>query len=188
MARRNHGRQNVPRRMTDWVAAGAVPTALVSVPDTMSRVVLAQTLTEGSPAIGTVVRIRGGIHLEIAGETTVPMLSIFGVGIGLFDDRAFAVADAVGLPRPLDDADDEKWMWYHTGYLGMGPAISDANVFEISASIGRKTSVDLVVDSKAMRKWDENQTLAWVVEAQNIDGTPTEIDVAAYGRMLIKLA
>ncbi len=147
-------------------------------------------ITEGSVslALGTIVRIRGHVHIELAAETAADVLTTYGVGIGLFDDRAFAVSNAAGLPKPILDADDEKWMWLAYGSLGVGPSITDAVITDVSNGTGRRVAVDLVVDSKAMRKWDENQTLAWVVQNDNIDGTPTELDVTAFGRLLVKLA
>jgi hypothetical protein len=56
-----------------------------------------------------------------------------------------------------------------------------------SDGTARRLAVDIVVDSKAMRIWHENQTFAWVVENELVDGTSTEIDVAAIGRLLLKL-
>ena len=143
-------------------------------------------IAEGAVAPGTIVRIRGCVHIEIAVETAAAVLQIFGIGIGLFDDRAFAVANAAGLPKPLLDADDEKWMWFHCGFVGQGPDLA-AEVTNESNGTGRTIGVDLMVDSKAMRKWDENQTLAWVLENEPVDGAATELDVAVFGRMLVKL-
>ena len=159
---------------------------MVSVPAGATRVIANVTVTEGIAFAPTIVRIRGCIHLEIATETAAVALQAVGVGIGLFDDRAFAVSNAAGLPKPLLDADDEKWMWYWCGYLGQGPDLV-GQVSAESDGTGRRMAVDLVVDCKAMRKWDENQTLAWVLENEDVDGTSTEIDAAAFGRLLVKM-
>ena len=187
MARR-FGRPQVRsvRRSTDWQFAGGLPSALTSVPSAATRVINSVAITEGTGQPGTIVRIRGCVHLEIAVETAAPVLQMYGVGIGLFDDRAFAVANAAGLPKPLTDTDDEKWMWFHCGFIGSGPPLAFEPDPE-SEGTGRVLSVDLIVDSKAMRKWDENQTLAWVVENEPIDGTATEIDAVGFGRQLLKL-
>jgi len=191
MARRTFGRPaRAARRRTDWFFASAQPSTLVSVPDGGTRVAGSIAITEGSIslALGTIVRIRGVVHIELAAETAADVLTAYGVGIGLFDDRAFAVANAAGLPKPILDADDEKWMWISYGHLGVGPSITDAVITDVSNGTGRRVAVDIEVDSKAMRKWDENQTLAWVVQNDNVDGTPTELDVTVFGRMLLKLA
>ena len=176
-----------PRRQTDWITAAAQPTGMTNVPDGATRVVGAVALSEGTISSNTIVRIRGCAHIEIAEATAAAVLQSFGLGIGLFDDRAFAVANAAGLPKPLLDADDEKWMWYHCGYVGQGPDLA-VQITTESDGTGRRIGVDLEVDCKAMRKWDENMTLAWVCQNANIAGAATEIDVNVFGRMLIKLS
>ncbi len=125
------------------------------------------------------------VHLELAAETANAVLQHVGIGCGLFDDRAFAVANAAGLPKPILDADDEKRMWWHNVFIGDGPATT--STAPEADGTARRLSVDIPVDSKAMRKWDENQTFAWVVQNDNIDGTATEVDVGIFGRMLLKL-
>ncbi len=190
MAGRRFGRSTVraQRRRTDWQHASGQAGALISVPAGATRVFQSIGVTEGAIAsLGTIVRIRGCIHIELATETAAVTLQQVGVGIGLFDDRAFAVANAAGLPKPLLDADDEKWMWYWCGHLGSGPNLAAGPEAE-SNGTGRRVAVDLIVDCKAMRKWDENQTLAWVIENEDVDGTSTEVDVSGFGRMLIKHA
>ncbi len=180
MANRRFGRPSVraPRRKTDWQFGIAAPGALASIPIDSKRVVTSVGIGEGGVPPGTIVRFRGCIHLELAAETGAAMLTSYAVGIGLFDDRAFAVANAAGLPGPLTDADDEKWMWFHCGYLGAGPQLGiTTDLVQESDGTGRRIADDVIIDSKAMRKWDENQTLALVVEQINIDGTATEINV-----------
>ncbi len=115
MARRNFGRPGVraPRRKTDWIFASGIPSALVSVPTNSTRVVGSIGVAEGTSPPGTIVRIRGCAHLELAAETGAAMLTAYAIGIALVDDRAFAIANAAGLPSPISDADDEKWMWFH---------------------------------------------------------------------------
>ena len=112
-------------------------------------------------------------------------MHLYGVGLGLFDDRAIAVGPSA-LPEPIDDADDEKWMWIKYGWIGVGPNLASGSIPE-SDGTGRLIAHSLDVDSKAMRKWDENQTLAWVVQNVTIDGAATEIDAVVMARMLLKL-
>ncbi len=187
MPNRRVGRPRVARRMTDWIAGAASPPSIVSVPDGATRVITGVVVTEGAQACGTIIRIRGCIHVEIAMETIAPVLQQVGLGIGLFDDRAFAVANAAGFPKPLLDADDEKWMWWQCVHIGMGPNISDTDVRDASVGTGRNIAADFVVDSKAMRKWDENQTLALVVENELCQGIATEVEVCYMSRVLVKL-
>ncbi len=79
-------------------------------------------------------------------------------------------------------------MWWNCGFIGNGPLLSGPSIESESEGTGRRVAVDIEVDSKAMRKWDENMTLAWIVENEPADGTATEIEVITMGRMLIKLA
>ena len=178
----------VQRRKTDWTFATGQPGVLVSVPDNTTRVIGSVFLVEGGISSNTIVRIRGAVHIELAAETAADTLQAYGVGVALFDDRAFAIANAAGLPKPILDADDEKWMWLSYGYLGVGPAITDVVITDVSNGTGRRVAVDLTIDSKAMRKWDENQTLAWVLQNDSVDGAATEIEAAVFARMLLKLA
>ena len=180
------GRRSGPRRMTDWIFATGIPVGLVSVPDATQRVIGSVAIAEGGVKPGTIVRIRGTIHLELAAETAADTLQSYGVGVGLFDDRALAVSSSagVGLPEPIGDADDEKWMWIHYGFLGLGPGYAATAE---SDGTGRRGTIDIEVDTKAMRKWDENQTLVWLVQSQVIDGAATEIDAVVMARMLLKL-
>ncbi len=140
---------------------------------------------EGAGLPGTLVRIRGNVHIEIAAETAADVSILYGVGVGLFDDRALAVspAAAVGLPRPVNDADSEKWMWIEYGFLGVGPSLGVTDLS--SDGTGRRIAIDIPVDSKAKRKWDENLTLVWLVENVAVEGTATELDAAVMARMLI---
>ncbi len=187
MARRRFGRpgRGIARRSTDWQFATGVPSGLISVASGAQAVLGSVAIGEGAGLPGTLVRIRGNVHIEIAAETAAQTMQLFGVGVGLFDDRALAVspAAAVGLPRPVSDTDSEKWMWIDFGFLGtydLGFALPNEG-----DGTGRRLSIDIPVDSKAKRKWDENLTLVWLCENLAIDGAATELDVAVMGRMLI---
>ena len=186
--RRGRSFTRTKRRLTDWMRATTDFSALGSVASGAQLVASSVSVAEGGiGVIGTIVRIRGCIHLELATETAAATLQEVGIGIALVDDRALAVSTSAGagLPQPIDDEDFEDWMWWWCGYLGNGPALA-ATVSPISDGTGRRVAMELVVDSKAMRKWDENQTLVWIVQNKLIDGTATEVDVAMHGRMLLK--
>ncbi len=179
--------QRVQRRPTDWHRASADFTALGSVVSGAQLVVSTVAITEGSVGpVGTIIRIRGCIHLEIAAETAAQTLQEYGIGIALVDDRALAVSSAAGagLPQPIDDEDFEDWMWWNCGYLGVYDLA--LAIPEESNGTGRRLAADLVIDSKAMRKWDENQSLVVLVQNRLIDGAATEIDVVMHARMLLK--
>ena len=184
----NRGRSFVrrTRRATNWITGASDFTALGSVTLGAQLVAAVVTLTEGSTEVPTIIRIRGTIHLELAAETAADTLQEVGVGIALVDDRALAVSASagVGLPQPIDDEDFEGWMWWRALYLGTSGLAFTAN--PESDGTGRRIAADIEVDSKAMRKWDENQTLVYIVQNKPIDGTATEVDVALHARVLIK--
>ncbi len=185
MAKRRFARPLTRKRMTDWVFGAAVPTGLVSIASGAQAIIGSVVSGEGSIPPGTIVRIRGSVHIELAAETANSTLICYGVACGLFDDRAVAVSPGagVGLPEPLGDADDEKWMWIKYGYLGDGPAIT--STAPESDGTARRLSVDIEVDCKAKRKWDENQQLVWLVQNAPVDGTATELDACVMARMLL---
>ncbi len=174
------------RRTTDWKFATGVPTGLISIADGVQASLGSVAISEGGSTPGTIVRIRGNLHIVLATETAASVLILWGAGVGLFDDRALAASPGAGagLPEPIDDADDEKWMWIDYGFIGNGPNLAGAPEVE-SEGTGRKIVFDIPIDSKAKRKWDENQTLVWLGENQLVDGAATEIDAAVMARMLI---
>ena len=187
MANSRRGRRftGSARRSTDWQFATGVPSALVSVASGVQAVLGTVAIGEGASLPGTLVRIRGVVHVELAAETANATLILAGIGVGLFDDRALAVSSAagVGIPRPVNDADSEKWMWIEYAYLGDGPVIT--STAPESDGTARRLSVDIPIDSKAKRKWDENLTLVWICENVPVDGVATELDVSVMARMLI---
>ncbi len=186
--RRGRPQARAPRRATDWQAAAAVPTTRVSVVTDVNTPIAAITVEEGGPPPGTIVRIRGCLHVATATATGAAFLSLWACGIGLFDDRAVAVALGAGLPRPLNDADDESWMWWNCGYIGLGPnGLTGISGVDMSVGTGFDLTMQVPVESKAMRKWEENKQLVWIMEQTTVEGTATELDAVAFGRMLIKL-
>jgi hypothetical protein len=104
-------------------------------------------IAEGAGPPGTIVRIRANIHIELAVETAAATLQAWGIGVGLFDDRALAASTGAGngLPSPLDDADDEKWMWIQYGFLGTSTLAAAGTEGD---GTGRRLSVDIPVPSR----------------------------------------
>ena len=82
------------------------------------------------------------------------------------------------MPGPLSDADYD-WIWHSV--FALGPSISNT---ETETALG--SNRPFVVDSKAMRKLKPNQVVAWVMEGELQNGTPT-FDANVACRMLFKL-
>ena len=185
MAGRRYGRpQPSRRRKTNWTSLFGDFSALGTVASGASAIMSSGGITEGSiSAIGTIIRMRGCIHLELACETTATLLQQVAIGIALVDDKAFA-AGVGSLPSPRDDEDFDGWMWWWCGHLGYG----DRNDGTVTDSTGgfRRPSVEIELDSKAMRKWDENQTLVAIIQNISIDAGGAAVEFAMAGRMLMK--
>jgi len=165
------------RRTTDWnkfpdpsnvqIAAGAVVE------------VASITLGNGGLHKPTVTRIRGAMRLFHETFTTAGIQS-WGAGIMLLTDAELA---AGALPGPITDIDEDRWIWLAHGWLHSAPANSVAGT-----GVSGDASESVVVDSKAMRIWEENFTLSMLVENINHTATASSINAAFTGRVLLKLA
>ncbi len=94
--------------------------------------------------------------------------------MGLVSDQAFA-AGAVSIPGPWSDPDWGGWfVWIPWSFR-----------FEFVSGTGIQMpgSVQIPIDSKAMRKVQPNETLVVMLESQS-----AAVTVAASFRMLVKLA
>ena len=184
--RTRRGFTRTRRRATNWLQATEDFSSLSSVASGAQLVAARTAVAEGSiNPVGTIVRIRGCIHVGLALATTAFTLQEVGIGIALVDDRALAVSTSAGagLPQPIDDEDFEGWMWWWCGYLGF----SDTAAGTVGGTTDyRVAAQNIIVDSKAMRRWDENQTLVWIVQNKPISGTAAAVETAMHGRMLIK--
>ncbi len=121
----------------------------------------------------TIVRIRGMLSIEL--QTYAADLDIAGaVGMGIVSAEAFA-AGVASVPEPFTDADWGGWMMWR----------SFAHRFEFVSNTGSFFPAEwtMEIDSKAMRKVDNNEVLIIVAESQS-----GAIAVASPLRVLIKLA
>ncbi len=136
------------RRATDWVAS-SVETAVTSL--AAATAVLDQTLDFAEP--GTVVRTRGQIMVQTDQDagTETPFGAL---GMAIVSDQAAAIG-ITAVPTPTtDQASDAFFMWQ---------ALVAPMRFASAVGIHQVAQV-FEFDSKAMRKFDENETLIVVVE------------------------
>ena len=124
----------------------------------------------------TIVRIRGFIELRMSLVTAVGDGFNGAMGIIPVDDRAFA-AGAGSIPRPFSDESDEGWMWHR--YFSIHP---ESTTLESNASY----SMQIEIDTKAMRKFPQGHTLVGVIQTVNETGTAV-LDIYAASRTLVKL-
>ncbi len=180
MARRRGFRRGQfgKRRTTDWekfpVPAGVQVAAGGGV-SLISSIVLG----EGALHKPTITRIRGRLRVF---HETFPTAGIqsWGAGIMLLTDAEVA---AVALPGPMTDLDEDRWIWLAHGWLHSAPANTVGGT-----GVSGDASEIVDVDSKAMRVWEENFTLAFVVENLDHTATASTINATFAGRVLLKLA
>ena len=126
----------------------------------------------------TVVRLRGSFVFHL-GLATAAGDGFFGAfGIALASEEAFAQG-ITSLAGPVTDADADQWI-FHTFFKCAAPVVS-------STSLDSPLSVVRIdIDSKAMRKWDEDKVLYGATEVTEI-GTASAVQYAD-SRLLVKLS
>ena len=162
--------RTAPRRMSSWLASADL-NAWTALP--ANTVILDQTLTTAEKARRpfTVVRTRG--ILFVVSDTSAAVEEPFGaIGFSVVSDQAVAVG-VTAVPLPIfDEASDLFFVHQFWGIAsGMGAAVgpSQTGVFPF--------------DSKAMRKVDDSEDIAVVIE------NASALDAALYMikfRLLIK--
>ena len=119
---------------------------------------------------GTIFRIRGNGVASIDGETDGDKM-VLGLGLMVISNEAFA-AGVASAPSPIGDP-NAAWLWHQ--YV---PLQSQAANNEHQA-VGR-----FEIDSKAMRKFKPNSTLALMWTGGTLLGSPA-FDVTGGIRVLI---
>ncbi len=173
MAHRRPGRivHAGPRRLTQWV--GPAQQEFVAVASAGATLIASfDAEAQGFPR-PTLVRTRGEVSIRASAYNAD--LNIVGAfGMCVVSDQAFA-AGVASVPEPFTDAGWNGWfVWQSFNY-----------VIEHSTDVGKQAPADRVyqVDSKAMRKIAENETVVLVCES--FVGALT---ISMPVRMLIKLS
>ena len=166
------------RRLTAW-SVGVGGTTLLQLTATGKSIV-------GSgfdfSTTGTVVRTRGMLQLYLSLSTSAQDGYAGAFGIMLVRDQAFA-AGAASIPGPLSDLNDE-WL-YHTFFNEHNPFASGGAVAAGDSMNNGAGTDKIVVDSKAMRKFTDGDTMVAMVEVVET-GTAT-LNVRFNSRFLGKL-
>ena len=155
-----------PKRTTQWVGSADQGTVAVAAG---AKVIQQSNATLGGT---TIVRTRGVMDMRPQGFSA-DIEVIGALGIGLVSDQAFA-AGIASIPGPFTDPDWDGWfMWEAFSYR-----------FELTTDVGRMIIPYLMtLDSKAMRKVGQNQTLVVMVESQ-----AAAFAASVHFRMLVKLS
>ncbi len=123
----------------------------------------------------TILRIRGYVQAMFDSTVQVGDLILLTFGLGVVSADAFA-AGAASLPDPSGDP-DYPWLWW--GQMELRSEVA-AGPTSWGPSAQR-----LEVDSKAMRRLQQAQTLAWVIQATEAAGAPTTLIRIGQTRVLV---
>jgi len=137
------------KRLTAWV--NIVDQGFLAVAD--AGATLMASISIESP--GTVVRARGIISVNISTDADLEMVGAFGVGI--VSTEAFGIG-ITAIPHPFRDADWGGWFVWQSFAQRMD-AVTQAGILQ--------GALNFVIDSKAMRKVQPNETIVFVAESQS---------------------
>ena len=168
---RNQSRS--PIRLTDW-NLGAASTG---------QSVTATGKTSWSTGVittepVTLIRQHGIVELQLQSVGTAGDGFIGACGIGLVSDEAFAIG-ATAVPDPSLQADWDGWIWHsyfsiHSITATIGDAVNGPSVVQ-----------KLVIDSKAMRKWDPSMSLIGMIGV--FEAGAASLRFIAESRLLVKV-
>ncbi len=162
-------RTGAKKRRTQWV--GNADQGAVAIGANAS-VIVANFPMDGSAFVpeATIVRTRGIINIDQP-DHTVDQDVIGAFGMAIVSDQAFA-AGAASIPGPWTNSQWDGWFVHaFWGYH-----------FEVISQIGILVEgQQIVIDSKAMRKFGSNETMVMVAESQSIAA-----EIIAPIRMLVK--
>jgi len=162
------------RRPTFW--EGNAVNQTVTTGASLITTLVSEALLEQTQ-VPTIVRMRGDVLVQITASAAVPGRCIAFMGIKLTTAAALAGA-AVELPST--DIGSE-WIWWTAVPLNLASGGSAAAPSTDGTTVVHRVSVD----SKAMRKVNQNSVLVFV--SQNLVVTSTQtFDVLGAVRVLIK--
>ena len=161
-------RQRRPRRNTSWVAAASGIVQRTSSGSTLFGFG-GQAVVDGL----TIMRTRG--HLGIYLSAGAAALDGFdgAVGLAIVSENAFGVG-ITAVPTPITDEAWDGWFWFSH----FSVKVPSANNFA-----GNASSIQIPVDSKAMRKIKNTDTIIAVLEATEVGGAT--VNMSLQTRMLV---
>ena len=164
-----------PRRTSGWFGGPSSGTDGSSQSIGSNSVVImttgAATATDGL----TLVRTRGELSLQISTASAIGDGFFGAFGLCIVSVQAFAVG-ATAVPGPVGEENWDGW-FYHSYF----------NVYANAANVtGDHAQVVTTVDSKAMRKLQDNEVIIGVIEALEVGGSTLLVHFNC--RILVKLA
>jgi len=166
-------RRSGSRRATDW-SLGITATAEVAVPAN-SSVLLASIAASALSGItpSTLIRTRGLITVT-SDQVVTSELQIGGVGLTFVSERARA-AGVGSLPRPVSEFGWEGWFMHQ--FIAARVQVATAVGFDA------QMYTQYPIDSRAMRKFDDDSAL--VLVGENTHATHA-LNLIVFLRMLVK--
>ena len=147
MARRRQVVTRGARRQTTWV--GPADQGFLTVGTSASVIIGSFDASASGLASPTVVRTRGTVSVAPAASPAADLEIVGAYGLVIVTDAAFAAGQA-SIPHVFNDAGWDGWFVWGSFSL---------NVEFLDASGTRLLQLDQVVDSKAMRKMTDDETL-----------------------------
>ncbi len=156
--RRQTGPARGPRRMTNWTYGFISGPTSIAVGGAAALTLL--NPEDGGAQNGTLIRVRGEIGLHAESVLGVNGLAAFGIAV--VEERAFLSGIANNaLPRPISEGGDDIWLWHSTCRMDGTSADSQGQ-----ASVHSNCVIS--VDSKAMRKYEDNVRVILVAESRTV--------------------
>ena len=163
-----------PRRRTGW-EEGPGQNTFVNI-NASSVAILGAGQQAGEDG-NTIIRLRGFVELNLTQAVTIGDGFAGALGIGIVSAAAFAVG-VTAVPTPITEVEWEGWLWHQ--YFNLHSAVATA------AMTGSAGILRLMIDSKAMRKIDTEETIYAALEVTETGGGNMIVRLGT--RMLIKLA
>ena len=162
--------RSAARRKTGWEEGPGTQTLLTINSSTTNILGLGQTSQQDGI---TVVRIRGVVELALTLATAVGDGFAGAIGIGKVSGPAFAIG-ATAVPMPIDEIEWEGWMWHQF-----------FSIHATKSTPTEKAPTVIEIDSKAMRKFDSQETMFCAIQA--VETGTAELLARLGTRMLLKL-
>ncbi len=158
------------RRETSWFD---IPPTSVGIGATSVNLALSLTALELAKRPFTVVRTHLQIHLN-TDQLIASELQFGAVGMCVVSDQAVAIG-VTAVPTPITDLQSDLW-FLHQILI---------NEFTLGTAVGfdARAGYQYTIDSKAMRKVNDDQDVILVLEGSNV-GSGMGMDLA--GRLMIK--
>ena len=164
-------RNNVMRRETSWIGIAAGNHTIVSA----NGALLLTGFSAAQLALRPFTIVRTHLSYNLRSDQRAVIEGYQGaIAMAVVSDQAHAIG-VTAVPTPFTDVGSDLWYFY-SAMAGQISVTSDIGALEAGHNV--------VVDSKAMRKVEDGQDIAIVLEASGVSNGWTMIKL---GRMLIKL-